>query len=593
MPARRDNSGGSVKRAVYLLRVSTPRQMHTATDIDPEGNSVPTQRKHCDTKCKELRAIKLDEYIEPGHSGQFLDKRPEFQKLLRRIDEQSDVDYVIIYTRSRVFRNYIEAAIVKQQLDKRGVKLISANPNEYYGEGYWAEAMEAITDVFNWVQVKQSGDDIKKKMLNKAQNGGTVGRAKLGYLNVTIKVDGHDVNTIDVDAERSPYIVMAFELAATGTFSNVDDIRAKITDAGLRIPSDKPVSIQQMYKILRDRYYCGYVTYKGVEYKGRHEPLITEELFDQAQKVLDTHSGTGIRQRSHPHYLKGTVWCARCKRRFVVQRAKGRNGGTYYYFFCTGRQDHICDHPYIPVEVMEQAVINHYTRIGLPEQFRTLIQSVISDAAANNNKLSDDMRENLTANLAKLDKKESYFLDLAAEEDWPKDKLREKLAAIRDNRTRIEHRLEHTENQLDDGIQFLTLALDLMTDPHAMYYIGSEAVRTIMNRTIFAKLYVDGDTVTDHELREPFNVLADAYSVWQGYPHQADTAPGKRPSRTTGPRSALHTALPAQRSSAAPEAGHGATGHHTVSPALTLWGQGSNKTPMVGDTGIEPVTSSV
>ncbi|MGH3837781.1 MAG: recombinase family protein [Pseudonocardiaceae bacterium] len=415
---------------------------------------MPTQRKHCDSKCKELRAIKIDEYIEPGQSGQFLDKRPEFQKLLRRIDERGDIDFVIIYARSRVFRNYIEAAIVKQQLDKRGVKLISANPNEYYGEGYWAEAMEAITDVFNWVQVKQSGDDIKKKMLNKAQNGGTVGKAKLGYLNVTTKIDGHDVNTIEVDADRSPYIVMAFELVATGTFSNVDDVRAKVTDAGLRMPgTGKPISLQTMFKLLRERYYCGYVTYKGVEYPGRHTPLITEELFERVQKVLDTHSGTGIRHRSHPHYLKGTVWCNRCKKRFVVQRAKGRHGGVYYYFFCTVRRDHICDHPYVPVEVMEQAVINHYARIGLPDKFRTLVQSVIKEAAANNSKLSDEMRDKLAANLDKLDSKENYFLDLAAEEGWPKDKLRAKLDAIRDDRKRIERTLEQAENQLDDGIQ--------------------------------------------------------------------------------------------------------------------------------------------
>lgn len=67
------------------------------------------------------------------------------------------------------------------------------------------------------------------------------------------------------------------------------------------------------------------------------------------------------------------------QRRFVVQRAKGRHGGVYYYFFCAGRRDHICDHPYIPVEVMEQAVINHYTRIGLPETFRTPVRSIINE----------------------------------------------------------------------------------------------------------------------------------------------------------------------------------------------------------------------
>ncbi|MGH3751659.1 MAG: hypothetical protein ACRDRP_03010 [Pseudonocardiaceae bacterium] len=139
------------------------------------------------------------------------------------------------------------------------------------------------------------------------------------------------------------------------------------------------------------------------------------------------------------------------------------------------------------------------------------------------------------------------------------------------------------EKQLDDGIRFLTLALELMTDPHAMYQAGSEAVRTIMNRSIFTKLYADGDTITGHELREPFNVLADACTTWQGYPHQTDTTPGLRaPNRATRPRSTLHAAIPTQRrSSAAPETGHGATEYLTVSPALALAGQGSNKTPMV------------
>lgn len=74
-----------------------------------------------------------------------------------------------------------------------------------------------------------------------------------------------------------------------------------------------------------------------------------------------------------------------------------------------------------------------------------------------------------------------------------------------------------------------------MTDPHAMYQTGSEAVRTIMNRTIFTKLYVDGDTITDHELREPFNLLADAYSVWQGLPPRHRHHPPA--SAPTGPQS--------------------------------------------------------
>jgi hypothetical protein len=131
-----------------------------------------------------------------------------------------------------------------------------------------------------------------------------------------------------------------------------------------------------------------------------------------------------------------------------------------------------------------------------------------------------------------------------------------------------------------------------MTDPHAMYRTGSEAVRTIMNRSIFTKLYVDGDTITGHELREPFNLLADAYSLWQGYPHQRPTAPGvRKPSRATGPRSARHTAPSPQHNSAAPQTRHGATQDHAASPALALLARGSSKIHMVGAAGIEPAAS--
>lgn len=86
--------------------------------------------------------------------------------------------------------------------------------------------------------------------------------------------------------------------------------------------------------------------------------------------------------------------------------------------------------------------------------------------------------------------------------------------------------LDQAGTRLDAGTQFLTLALDLMANPHAMYETGSEAVRVILNRTIFTKLWVDGDTITGHELREPFSLLHDTYSLWQGYTKDAaDTAP--------------------------------------------------------------------
>src|SRR6266568_9052103 len=84
---------------ISYLRVSSKRQMDTDADIDPDGNSIDTQRKVTITKERALATVNVGEYIEPGNSAQSIEKRPEFQRMLKRIIEQRDVDYVVIYMR--------------------------------------------------------------------------------------------------------------------------------------------------------------------------------------------------------------------------------------------------------------------------------------------------------------------------------------------------------------------------------------------------------------------------------------------------------------------------------------------------------------
>src|SRR5918999_4231243 len=109
---------------------------------------------------------------------------------------------------------------------------------------------------------------------------------------------------------------------------------------------NRPISANRLHTALRDRYYLGVVQYDGIWYTGRHEPLVTAEVFDRVQRVLDSPQGAGTREREHHHYLKGLLYCGRCRKRFVVQPAKG-NGGVYYYFFCRGRKEDGCDQPYV------------------------------------------------------------------------------------------------------------------------------------------------------------------------------------------------------------------------------------------------------
>jgi hypothetical protein len=193
---------------------------------------------------------------------------------------------VIIYMRSRAFRNLGDAVLTKRRLARMEIKLVSAK--EDFGEGIMADAMEAVTDIINEVQVRMSGEDIKIKMRHKAENGGSIGRARLGYKNIRIAHDGRLVNTIGLDEDRAPLVRTAWELYATGEYS-IERLYVTMADMGLttrpsrRTPA-QPLAASQLHGMLRDPYYTGVVVYKGEIYPGRHPAM------ENGKRVLVDHA---------------------------------------------------------------------------------------------------------------------------------------------------------------------------------------------------------------------------------------------------------------------------------------------------------------
>lgn len=488
-----------IEPAVAYLRVSDKKQLNTAIDIDPDGNSISTQRSVVDRRAEAVPAQIVKEFIEPGISAQTIDKRPAFQAMMTYLRDNPHIKYVIVYARSRVFRNYIDAAVTMRQLERMGVKLISAR--EDFGDGIYADMMAAITDIWNDTQNRLSGQDISIKMLNKAMNGGTCGRAKLGYVNARVLIEGHQVNTIKIDEERAPLVVRAWELYATGDYS-IEELEAAMADLGLRCrptgrwPVERPVSANTLHKMLRDPYYIGYVVWKGEIYPGRHEPLIDHELFERVQDVLRRRSANGNRDRVHNHYLKGFLFCPRCRdreqeSRLVYSESTGRNGTRYPYFICRRSKEGLCDLPALPVEAVEDAVAEHYRALQLPSDFAAETRALLEEVLADEQSATREMHANLNRQLKELDKQESRLVDLLADGSMPQAKIRMKLIEIKSQRSRLEAGLAHTSEELSVGTSVLRHALDLIADPYALYRDAGSVARRRLNETFYRRFYIE------------------------------------------------------------------------------------------------------
>jgi len=499
-------------RAVIYLRVSSAGQVNT--DYDPEGISIPAQRVACQRKAEQLGLTVIDEFIEPGKSATEMTKRVAFQQMLARVRTARDIDVVIVYKLSRMARNRLDDAIVMADLRKRGVTLVSAT--ESIDDSPVGQLMHGILATFNEYQSRESGADIAYKMGQKAKNGGTLGRAPLGYLNVFDRSEGREIRTVAIDPERAPFVVLAFELYATGDWT-LADLSDELYDRGLRTrPTSmhpaKQVSINKLSLMLRDRYYLGIVTYKGEEIDGRHEALIDEDLFERVQNIIESRSTAGERCRVHHHYLKGSLFCGRCKQagitqRLIIQHTVNSRGSEYTYFFCRNKQDGSCPTPHVNVIRIEMAVEDHYALVRFSPGFIADVRAHIAEALNDEEAATRLLRQQLTSELHGLDAKEANLIDLAADDTLPQAKIKEKLREIAERRKHLTQRLNEAKDDLDTSARLIEACLTLLQDPQELYRRCDDEQRRLLNQAVFKGLYVDHDQITGHELREPFATL--------------------------------------------------------------------------------------
>jgi site-specific DNA recombinase len=95
------------------------------------------------------------------------------------------------------------------------------------------------------------------------------------------------------------------------------------------------------YVLIRNPFYCGKISlpaYKDEQeqvVKGIHEPIISEELIEQVQRVMDgKRRNWPLKQNAREEFpLRGHLICTRCGSKLTGSSSKG-NGGKYFYYHC-------------------------------------------------------------------------------------------------------------------------------------------------------------------------------------------------------------------------------------------------------------------
>ena len=493
--------------AVIYLRVSTKEQAERGGD--GEGFSIPAQREACRRKAESLGAVVIDEFADRGESARS-SARPELQRMLAHVIEQPTT-YVIVHKIDRLARNRADDVEINLVIQKASATLVSCT--ESIDETPSGILLHGIMSSIAEFYSSNLANEVKKGSLQKAKSGGTVGKAPTGYVNVRRIENGREIRTVEIDPVRGPLMQYAFERYAQGG-TNLRDLLADLTERGLdttpgpKTPS-KPLRLSHFHRLLTHPYYKGLVRYKGIIYPGNHEPLVSEATWEKVQETLQAKGRAGEKQRKHPHYLKGTVYCGDCGSRLLVSNNRGRRGKVYPYFICLGRQQKRteCSQRAILIETVDALVEEHYDTVQPSNELLGQLRNLILDemllqqtSAEQEHHVQERRRTQLLDEQAKL--LQAHYADAV-----PLDLMKSEQKRINTELAAIEERLRATSLRSEEVEANLNQALALAENWAAAYRDAGPTIRRQMNQAIFKKIYVDDEGGVTSEFSEPFELL--------------------------------------------------------------------------------------
>jgi site-specific DNA recombinase len=513
-----------MKQAALYLRVSTDRQVGRA--FSEEGYSVETQRDACQRRARELEAEVVAEYVDYGDSARVAD-RPNFQKLLKRIREERDLDLVIVYKVSRFARNTYDDIVLAAELETLGVEIVSAM--EHFDKTPFGKRMRryAAADAEFYSEVLS--EEVKRGLYQKAKLGGTPGPAPIGYLNVQERDEatGRYVATVELDPDRAPHIRWAFGAYATGAFT-LDTLDAALKKRGLRTRRTakqpaRPLSRSHLARVLANPYYVGTVRYGGVENpNGRHEPLIDKTTFDRVQRILEGHAMACERDRKHHHYLKGSLRCDLCGERVTFVKGKSKTGRVYDYFACLGRLKRTgCKLPYVPVHEIEDQVPSQYEAVKVLQLGSRAteaawhlhleeVREALSKALAGVEQANAQETNRLRARIEVLDGESKKLLQAFYADAVPEDLLKSEQDRIKGERARLQSELDQVQADVSRFAEAFKRALDAAQAMTEAYRTGDGPARRQWNQALFLSFRVRPNGAVEGDLRDEFRLLTAA-----------------------------------------------------------------------------------
>ncbi|HLR65534.1 MAG TPA: recombinase family protein [Virgibacillus sp.] len=452
----------SIKRVALYARVSTVEQAEEGYSIDEQINIL---RDWCD---REGHTI-YKEYVDRGVSGKDIKGRPAIKQLLYDAT-QGEFDMVLVWKMNRLSRKSVDLLTIVDQLQKRNIGFRS------YTEKYETETPSGVLQFQMMAAIAEFeraniAENVKMGMIARAKEGLWNGGQVLGYNVIKEPSDNRkgEVSKLYINDEEAITIRKIFDMYVNG--HGYKAISNHLNKQGFKTKKNNHFSINAIKTILSNPVYAGYIRYNvrrdwsekrrnninpdPIIVPGQHEPIITQETWEQAQINMKKRSRRPNRIHDGEFPLTGILRCPVCNSGMVVSRTINRNkDGTkrkLEYYACGAWKNKgtaVCRSNTVRTDYADKYVLEKLTKLADNDiLIKQIVDNINDKNQANTAPLQHEF-ESLKQSLSSLQHKKEKYLQLYVEEIISKGDLSKQLVEIEQKEVHLKERLQPIEGQL-------------------------------------------------------------------------------------------------------------------------------------------------
>ena len=412
-------------------------------------------------------------YYDEGITGTRKDKRGGLLRMLQDC-RQGKIDRVIVKSISRLARNTVDTLEIVRELADLGITIYFEKEDIDTGSMNGELMLSILSGLAQSESVSISANEKWSAQKRFEQGIFVIGFPPYGYRN-----ENGRMVVVPEQAEVVRGIFGAY-MRGKGTYVIANELNAR----GVPARKGGKWTSSGINGIIRNEKYTGDVLYQKTftdsqfhrrrndddvpQYyvRDHHEPIISHELFDAAQELIERNGamygnvrGSGKYRRRYP--FSGKLICGECGN--TLKHRTHKTVDCQYFAYCCNT--HISDKSqcgmlYIYEDRLHAAFTNMMNKLisCYPDVLRPYV-----DALKHSGKKTDSRRaDELNALLNENSDRQKNLLDLLAKgylDSWMYQKMREELEAERD---RLSSERDYALKSADDDPEKLTAAEELL-----------------------------------------------------------------------------------------------------------------------------------